>query len=267
MKRKLNSEIKLSACNSVMNDNFGTNDSHLTYVSASQSHVGMVRSVNEDACLEMNKYQLWVVADGMGGHMAGDVASSTVIDSARAVSYDPVLDRFGELVKNQLLAAHENLRRMCSKTGRVSGSTVIALLCHDDQGMVMWAGDSRAYLSRQGTLYRLTRDHSLVEELLAMGGITPEEARTHPQANVITRAVGADKELVLDQNTVALREGDKILLCSDGLTKELEDTEIGMIMAQGLAPAHIVQELVNTSLKRRARDNVTAIVIQAIRRA
>jgi len=267
MEKEQHTEILPSGCNSVMHDDSGTSNTHIAYVSASQSHVGMVRSVNEDACLELNKYQLWVVADGMGGHMAGDVASSTVINYAQAVPYDPALDKFGELVKNQLLGAHEHLRQMHAKTGRVSGCTVIALLCHDAQGMVMWAGDSRAYLSRQGTLYRLTRDHSIVEELLAMGGITPEEARNHPQANVITRAVGADKELMLDQNTVALQEGDKILLCSDGLTKEMEDTEIGMIMAQGLAPAHIVQELINTSLKRHARDNVTVIVVQAVRRA
>lgn len=241
--------------------------SHFDYLSASLSHVGCVRSVNEDACLEMPEYLLWVVADGMGGHQAGDVASRTVIDHARAVSFDPAFSSFVEQVENQLLGAHGALRQMHRETGRVSGSTVIALLCHSRQGLLMWAGDSRAYLSRQGTLYQLTRDHSFVEELQAMGGITPEEARNHPRANVITRAVGAGEDLVLDLDIFEMQEGDRVLLCSDGLYKELEDQEIGTIMAREASPAQIVGDLVGSCLDRQARDNVTVIMVQVLGRA
>jgi len=241
--------------------------SHFDYVSASLSHVGCVRSVNEDACLDLFERQLWVVADGMGGHMAGDVASRTVVDYARAVVFDPTFSLFVDQVENQLIGAHNALRQMQRQTGKVSGSTVIALLAHSRQGLVMWAGDSRAYLSRQGTLYQLTRDHSFVEELVAMGGITPEEARNHPRANVITRAVGASEDLVLDLDIFEILDNDTVLLCSDGLYKELEDHEIGAIMARSASPARIAQDLVNSCLERQARDNVTVVVVRAVRPA
>lgn len=238
---------------------------HFDYLSASLSHVGCVRTLNEDACLELNDRQLWVVADGMGGHMAGDVASRTVVDYARVVPSSPTFSLFVEQVENQLIGAHRTLVDAGRATGRISGSTVVAFLAHDRQGLVMWAGDSRLYLFRQKRLHRVSRDHSFVEELLAMGGITPEEARSHPRANVITRAVGAGEELVLDLNIFELQHGDLLLLCSDGLYKELEDPEIAALMATSDSPARIVQDLVGACLERNAQDNVTVVVVLVAR--
>jgi serine/threonine protein phosphatase PrpC len=238
--------------------------SHFEYLSASLSHVGCVRTLNEDACLELTDRQLWVVADGMGGHMAGDVASRTVVDFARVVPHDPIFSSFVEQVENQLIGAHKALVDAGRSTGKISGSTVVAFLAHGRQGLVMWAGDSRLYLFRQGNLFQVSRDHSFVEELLAVGGITPEEARTHPRANVITRAVGAGEELVLDLDIFELQHGDLLLLCSDGLYKELEDREIGVLMARSDSPALIAQDLIGACLERRARDNVTVVVVRVV---
>jgi len=239
--------------------------SYFEYLSASLSHVGCVRTLNEDSCLELIDRQLWVVADGMGGHMAGDVASRTVVDYAQVVPFDPIFSLFVEQVENQLVGAHKALVDAGRATGKISGSTVVAFLAHDRQGLVMWAGDSRLYLFRQRRLYQVSRDHSFVEELLAMGGITPEEARSHPRANVITRAVGAGEELVLDLNIFELQHGDLLLLCSDGLYKELEDPEIAALMAKSDSPARIAQDLIGACLERNAQDNVTVVVVLVTR--
>lgn len=239
--------------------------SHFEFHSASLSHVGCVRTLNEDACLELIDRQLWVVADGMGGHMAGDVASRTVVDYAQIVPFSPVFSLFVEQVENQLIGAHKALVNAGRATGRISGSTVVAFLAHDRQGLVMWAGDSRLYLFRQRRLCQVSRDHSFVEELLAMGGITPEAARSHPRANVITRAVGAGEELVLDLNIFELQHGDLLLLCSDGLYKELEDPEIAALMARSGSPARIAHDLIEACLERNAQDNVTVVVVQVVR--
>ncbi len=239
--------------------------SHFEYISASLSHVGCVRTLNEDSCLELVDHQLWLVADGMGGHMAGDVASRTVVDYAQVAPFSPIFSLFAEQVENQLIGAHKALVDAGKAKGKISGSTVVAFLAHDRQGLVMWAGDSRLYLFRQKRLYQVSRDHSFVEELLAMGGITPEAARSHPRANVITRAVGAGDELVLDLNIFELQHGDLLLLCSDGLYKELEDSEIAAFMAKSVSPARIVQDLIGTCLERKAQDNVTVVVVQVVR--
>lgn len=239
--------------------------SHFEYLSASLSHVGCVRTLNEDACLELIDRQLWLVADGMGGHMAGDVASRTVVDYAQVVPFSPIFSLFVEQVENQLVGAHKALVDAGKANGKISGSTVVAFLAYDRQGLVMWAGDSRLYLFRQKRLCQVSRDHSFVEELLAMGGITPEEARSHPRANVITRAVGAGEELALDFNIFELQHGDLLLLCSDGLYKELEDPQIAALMARSNSPARIAQDLIGACLERKAQDNVTVVVVLVIR--
>ena len=237
---------------------------HFEYISSSLSHVGCVRTLNEDACLELIDRQLWIVADGMGGHKAGDVASRTIIDYARNVPSDQTFSHFVENVEDHLIAAHQSLRELGRKLGQIAGSTVVALLGHGLQGLVMWAGDSRAYLFRQGILYQMTRDHSFVEELLAMGKISPQEALSHPRSNVITRAVGANDDLILDMDIVELFHGDIILLCSDGLYRELEEETIRAIILRHDSPAMIVQDLVNSCLERRARDNVTVVVVKVL---
>lgn len=240
--------------------------SHFEWISSSYTHVGCVRTLNEDACLELMDRQLWAVADGMGGHRAGDVASQTIIDYLRNVPYDPSFGTFVENAENQIVAAHQSLVALGGTLGQIAGSTVVALLGYGRHGLVMWAGDSRAYLYRQGLFHQLTRDHSYVEELLARGDILPQDASSHPEANVITRAVGAGKDLYLDMDILELCHGDIVLLCSDGLYKELDDGAICSTIQHQYSPAMMVQGLVNACVEHGARDNVTAVAVKVVER-
>ncbi len=236
------------------------------WISSCWSHVGCIRTLNEDAWLEMVDNHLWVVADGMGGHRAGDVASRTIIDYVRNVAFDSSFGKFAENVQNQIIAAHQSLVDLGRRLGQIAGSTVVALLGDGRHGLVMWAGDSRAYLYRQGALRQVTRDHSYVEELLARGEILPEEVSSHPQANVITRAVGAGNSLYLDKEILELLDGDIILLCSDGLYKELDDAVICSIIMKSHSPATMVQNFINSCVEHGARDNVTVAVVKVVER-
>ncbi len=236
------------------------------WISSCWSHVGCVRTLNEDAWLELIDRQLWLVADGMGGHKAGDVASRTIIEYVRNVIFDASFGKFAENVQNQIIAAHQSLMDLGKRLGQIAGSTVVALLGDGRHGLVMWAGDSRAYLYRQGTLRQVTRDHSYVEELLAKGEILPEEVSSHPQANVITRAVGAGYSLHLDKVILELFHGDILLLCSDGLYKELDKEAISSIMMKSHSPAIMVQNFINSCVEHGARDNVTVAVVKVVQR-
>ncbi len=238
--------------------------SHFEWISSSLTHIGCVRTLNEDACLELIDRHIWAVADGMGGHRAGDVASQTIVDYIHNVPYDPAFGTFVENVENQIIAAHQSLVSLGQRLGQIAGSTVIALLGYGRHGLVMWAGDSRAYLYRQGLFHQLTRDHSYVEELLARGDILPEDALSHPEANVITRAVGAGKDLYLDMDILELCHGDIVLLCSDGLYKELNEETMCSIIHRHYSPAIMVQHLVNACVEHGARDNVTAVVVKVV---
>lgn len=240
--------------------------SHFEWISASSTQVGCVRTLNEDACLELIDRQIWAVADGMGGHKAGDVASRSIVDALTAVPWDANFAQFVDNVEQQVLSAHQYLLTLGRSLGQIAGSTVVVLMGHGRFGLVMWAGDSRAYLLRQGALQQLTRDHSYVEELLARGEITAADANSHPEANVITRAVGAGQELYLDMDIVELYHGDMLLLCSDGVYKELTEQQINSIMRRGYAPAGIVQGLLNACIEHGARDNVSAVVVKVVER-
>lgn len=250
-------------CKPAENSSLG---SHFEWISSSYSHVGCVRTLNEDACLELSDKQLWVVADGMGGHQAGDVASRTIVDYVLHVAPDPMFGTFVENVENQIVAAHQSLVHLGRQLGQIAGSTVVALLGHGRHGLLMWAGDSRAYLYRQGACHQVTRDHSYVEELLVRGDISPEAAASHPEANVITRAVGAGKDLYMDMDIVELLHGDIILLCSDGLYKELNEDVMCSIMHNNSSPALMAQNLINACVERGARDNVTVVVVKVVDR-
>lgn len=223
----------------------------------------MVRKLNEDACLEQAARGIWAVADGMGGHAAGDYASRSVVDALAGLS---VPESLGEKVN----AVHEHLQqvntRLTEEAGRrreqVIGSTTVVLLVHDTHAVVIWAGDSRAYRYRPDGLQQLTRDHSKVEELVAQGVLSREQAQHHPGANVITRAIGVMRPLKLDSEMLTVQEGDIFLLCSDGLYNEVSDAEIGEVLAVGDCQ-YASRLLIERALARGARDNVTVVVIQA----
>ena len=237
------------------------------WVSASATHVGHVRQVNEDALLEREDFPLWAVADGMGGHHAGDVASSKVVECLNELEAqsDPIpLSTLVDTVEDQIIAANDELVNLAKehKDNRTIGTTIVTLIAANDQCAVLWAGDSRAYRCRNNETVQLTRDHSQVEEMVQQGLLMPEEAELHPASNVITRAVGASEKIYVDVDIAEIQPGDTYLLCSDGLNKHIPDSEINELL-QLPSVNEISQKLVETTLNRGAIDNVTVVIVRA----
>jgi protein phosphatase len=232
--------------------------------SASLSDVGCVRSVNEDACLEQPERGLWAVADGMGGHTLGDVASRMVVDAlARMRGGGDLATRAAEV---RACLADVNRRLMTEAAMRevqTIGSTVVVLLAGDARCLCLWAGDSRIYLYRAGTLQQLTRDHSHVEDLVSRGMLSADEARRHPARNLITRAVGVADQFDMDEVELQVMHGDIFLLCSDGLSNEAGVEEIAALLAGSDVRAATAQ-LVERALAHGGRDNISVVTVRAI---
>ena len=232
--------------------------------SAGRTHEGRVRRLNEDSLLEAPQLGLWAVADGMGGHEAGEVASRRVVDALAALPAPASGFGFVRDVSEALQRANaELIEYAAGRHTDVVGSTVVVLLAVDGHWACLWAGDSRGYLFRDGRLARLTRDHSLVQELVDKGALTPAEAHASRRANVITRAVGVDAALDLEMAQGPIRLGDTFLLCSDGLTGVLDDGEIEGLLARVPDPQACAGRLVEAALDRGAPDNVTAVLVRA----
>ncbi len=233
-----------------------------TWRSASATSPGNVRSHNEDAVLELPAAGLWVVADGMGGHSAGDVASRMIVEALCAMGRPHRLSELLDGVEDRLRAVNDDLYRSSLGPGRGTiGSTVAALLAFDAWSLSVWAGDSRIYCLRDRSLTCVTRDHSEVQALLDEGVIDPEAAARHEAANIITRAVGGAPELYLDIELRPLRHGDRYLLCSDGLHRELNEAEL----IQQLSRPDVggaCNALVSSALAGRCSDNVSVIVVE-----
>lgn len=233
------------------------------WTSASCSHVGLVRELNEDACLDLAEHGLWAVADGMGGHTLGDLASRLVVESLKQMPPAPTLERFMSDARDRLQTVNRQLRsEAASRNVRIIGSTVVVLLAHGRRCGYLWAGDSRIYLLRAGELRRLTRDHSQLEELKARGGIGDDAALAQVARNLITRAVGVSDFLELDEDLLELRDGDMFLLCSDGLSNEVSETEIVEALGGGNC-AQATTELVDLALRRGGRDNISVVATRA----
>jgi serine/threonine protein phosphatase PrpC len=231
------------------------------FLSVGRTHAGCVRALNEDALLNRPDIGLWAVADGMGGHEGGEVASAAVVDALAGVSTFTSAYAFRDAAAHALNQANAELVRRSEDRGMM-GSTVVALLAHEGHYACLWAGDSRAYMYRSGALKRISNDHSLVQELVDAGALSEEGARVHPRSNVITRAVGAREELELDGAFGVLRAEDRFLLCSDGLTAVVSDREIADAMIR--APLEAAAErLLDQALARGAPDNVTLVLISA----
>jgi serine/threonine protein phosphatase PrpC len=232
----------------------------LSWTSSARTNVGFVRTGNEDAYLDAREHGLWVVADGMGGHSRGEQASRAVVNSMVTFERSQDLTQNIENLEARLLAANTACRKMIK--GKVIGSTVVALFSFDPFCFFLWAGDSRIYRLRDGELIQMTEDHSLVQEMCALGELTQEEAESHPSSNIITRAVGVHDKLKIDMQYTTVHPGDRYLLCSDGLFKDMRAHEVQALLAKG--PAHqAVNNLVDLALERGGGDNVTAIVVQA----
>jgi type VI secretion system protein ImpM len=235
-----------------------------------QSHgiteVGNRRKHNEDAMLNAPELGLWVVADGMGGHQSGDVASQRVVSGLAVMPGDIGLSQQVEWACSCLQQINADLCQIASQLqpGAVIGSTLVGLLAKGDECAAIWAGDSRLYRLRHGQFEQLTQDHTLLDELVTVGGMKREDAMHQVGANVITRAVGGQPTLELDVIRFQAESGDRYVLCSDGLDKELAETEI----AEGVAIAdcrQAAESLINTALSRNAIDNITVIVIEYLK--
>lgn len=220
--------------------------------------VGRVRQHNEDAILCCPHLNLWAVADGMGGHRRGEVASALALKTLRKLGR-PGEDLVGAIrVANAaiLVAAGED------EASRGMGTTLVAVRFAGADFEVAWVGDSRAYRVGADGIERLTRDHSLVQALVDAGQLTPEQASAHPRRNVVTQCLGqADQELAVDVVQGRLGRGELLLLCSDGLTGELGDAQIQQICAGATTLDSLVSELVEAANRAGGRDNISCIVI------
>lgn len=228
-----------------------------------RTHPGSVRELNEDAILNCGDRGLWVVADGMGGHDAGEVASAMVVEALGEFSPNANDRQPGHGVVAVLRQVNDRLKELARAEyeQRTIGSTVVGLLA-DDQGYTcFWAGDSRAYLARDGELVQISRDHSLVQDLVDAGMLDAEEAETHPNANVITRAVGAADLLQVDTVKGELRRGDLFLLASDGLTKLVSRDELQSELGEPELEV-VADRLIELALQRGAPDNVSFVVVR-----
>ncbi len=230
-----------------------------------RTDVGRVRKLNEDAFLDRSPVGLWAVADGMGGHQAGDVASNMIVQALQEVDCFGSGYTFLDDVRDRLQRVNRTLiaRAAVMAPGTVIGSTVVVLLVYQGHFACLWAGDSRIYLLRNGRFTQLTRDHSMVQELIDSGSLQRAEARTFRRSNVITRAVGVSDSLALDMRQGPVQAGDVFLLCSDGLTGMLDDGEIQTIITQGPTLEDAMDRLIRRTLEQGARDNVTAMLVQA----
>lgn len=235
-------------------------------MSSGLSDTGRVRERNEDSFLCLPRQSLWVVADGMGGHDAGDFASQTITRQAAKFTSQASLESSILLLEENFIHTNGLIQQKAKKLGGKAtiGSTVAALYVWSDLALVLWAGDSRIYLLRDGELHRLTEDHSYVEELVKMGKLNADEAEEHPAANVVLNAVGIQAEFTIDMDYYEIRENDLFLLCSDGLFKDLPEQKILKIL-QTPEPSldEQCQVLIDAALNAGGSDNCTVVLVKA----
>ena len=230
----------------------------------SRTDVGLRRKINEDSVFVGSERGLWAVADGMGGHEAGEIASNMVTDALRCL---PVVSDIDQLMHSTADALRQvnrdlvELARSGGRPGQTIGTTVVGLAIAGDAYRCFWLGDSRAYRLRDGEITRLTRDHSLVQNLVDAGMLEPEEAETHADASLITRAVGAAETIDPDIVSGEVRSGDKFLLASDGLTRVVRDDELAAELSRA-SPEQAADTLIDMVLARGAPDNVSLVIVK-----
>ena len=221
--------------------------------------VGLVRTRNEDTYLVEDP--LFIVADGMGGHRGGDVASKLTVETVQEAR--PASDESGgslvEAVRRANRVVHE--RAAGDRDLHGMGTTITALQAREGTGRIAHVGDSRAYLLRNGTLQQLTQDHTLVQQMVEEGKLSPEEAERHPARHIMTRALGVDEDVAVDELTLDLHAGDRLLLCSDGLTGMLTPDDIQELLVRESDPQKAADELVALAVERGGEDNVTVVLV------
>ena len=231
----------------------------MRYLWAAATHQGMVRDNNEDSVFptasgDSDDHVVLIVADGMGGHVAGEVASRIAINAAASTELDPV-DR----VAAGNRAIREEVARDPSLEGM--GTTMTLLVIDGDVATLAHVGDSRAYLLRQDELSQLTEDHTVAAEYVAMGQLSAEEAGSHPQRHMLTKTLGLTRFVNVDEYKLDLSRGDRILLCSDGLTEMVDDKTIARTLSSG-SPDEVVWKLVELANEASGVDNITVVVVE-----
>ena len=232
----------------------------LFWNSAAQSHPGKRRNCNEDAVLSRPDVGLWAVADGMGGHQAGDVASQAIADALRTVALSGDLSLDVDKIEDTLISVNDELRLHAQTQcqGGTVGSTVVTLLARDEIGVALWAGDSRLYRLRRGRLEQITRDHNPISDLLDSGTVSEAQVLS-ADTNIITRAVGGQADLNLDVVIFDVQPDDTFLLCSDGLYREIEVTALQQQL-HGEMLEDVADKLLQMCLEGPARDNVSLVL-------
>ena len=233
----------------------------MRYVWAAATHQGMVRDNNEDALFpktsgESTSDAVLVVADGMGGHVAGEVASRIAVNTAASATLDP---------EDRVAAANRAIREEVAREPKLEGmGTTMTLVALSGAGMATLAhvGDSRAYLLRNGELSQLTEDHTVAAEYVAAGQISEEEARTHPQRHMLTRTLGLTRFVNVDTVEVSLQAGDRMLLCSDGLNEMVTDSEISQALGAATSVDDVAWQLVELANEAGGLDNISVIVVE-----
>jgi len=237
-------------------------DIHAIFETGAATHVGKVRLRNEDSYLTRPEVGIWAVADGMGGHDHGDIASQTLIDALRSIEHPTSAADLLSRCEKQVAIANGRLKTISRERGGATiGTTVAVLLAYGSHYACVWSGDSRIYVVRAGRLSQLSRDHTEVQDLLSEGVITPAEAKTWPGSNAITRAIGVFDEPELEITSGPLQPGDSFIICSDGLTQHVHDDEILSCVRANLSQ-QACDWLLELTLERGATDNVTIIVVR-----
>lgn len=228
------------------------------------THVGLVRKVNEDSILALPDQNVWVVADGMGGHAAGDFASQTVVDAVTALPLDMEPADQMQALRQAIQSAHKTILAEIGARGGVTiGAAVVALMISGAHFVCFWAGDARLYRLRGGVIELLTSDHSIVGDLVRAGQLTWDEAEQHPQSNAITRAVGVGDALEIDKVRGEVERGDRYLLCSDGLNKYAGFDRLRDAMS-GVPIETVTEKLLGIALAGGGADNISVIVIDVV---
>lgn len=234
----------------------------LRYRSAARTHVGLVRKVNEDSMLARDDAALWIVADGMGGHDNGQWASQTLVAQFAALDLAINRNARGAAIVHALKDGNDAIHDAATAAGKQMGTTAVVVHCDAEDVLLIWVGDSRIYRLRGPQFVQMTRDHTMVQDLVDRGTLHPSEAETHPMSHVLSRAVGTEAVLRYDSLVDRAVAGDRYLLCSDGLSKVVSDDQVAAILSTGTIDS-AAERLIAETLERGAPDNTTVIVLSA----
>jgi serine/threonine protein phosphatase PrpC len=237
-----------------------------TLRAGSATDVGRIRSANEDSKLVVSADDLYIVADGMGGHQGGEVASKMAVETIEDATGEASLEDLKEAVRKANRVIFEKAGNDPDLHGMGTTTVAIRVVPGPEGDEIAWinVGDSRIYLFRDDNLIQLSRDHSLVEDLLRDGQLTPEEAAVHPQRNILTRALGIDVDVDVDGGSVIPFEGDRFLLCSDGLFNEVSTDQMTSVLRRLADPSEAADELVRLANEGGGRDNITVVVVEVV---